>query len=195
MSAEPRFFKDAAALRRWLEKNHATARELIVGFHKASSGKTGVTHREALDEALCFGWIDGLARGGETAWLLRFTPRRAKSIWSAINIKRVEELKAAGRMHAAGLAAYEACDPERQKRYSGENRDAALAPEQEQAFRANRKAWEAFSAMPPSYRRPAIWWVVSAKREETRQRRLATLIADSAAGRRIKPLTLPPRKT
>ena len=126
---------------------------------------------------------------------IRFSPRRQKSIWSQINIKRVEELKAEGRMHPAGLAAYEARDPERQNRYSCENRNAAFSAEQEQAFRANKKAWENFSAMPPSYRRPAIWWVVSAKRAETRERRLATLIEDSAAGRQIKQMTLPTRKT
>ena len=97
-------------------------------------------------------------------------------------------------MHAAGLAAYEGRDPERQKRYSFENRNAAFSPAEEHAFRANKKAWEYFSAMPPSYRRPATWWVVSAKRDETRARRLKTLIADSAAGRKIKPLTLPTRK-
>jgi uncharacterized protein YdeI (YjbR/CyaY-like superfamily) len=154
-----------------------------------------MTHKQALDEALCFGWIDGVARGGEMTWQIRFTPRQAKSIWSAVNMKRVEELKAAGRMHSAGLTTYEARDPERQKRYSGENRDAALSTADEKAFRANKQAWKHFSAMPPSYRRPAIWWVVSAKKEETRQRRLATLIADSEAGRKIKPLTVPTRKS
>jgi len=193
---EPTFFKSAAAWRRWLEKNHDKATEQLVGFHKVGSNKSGITYKQALDEALCFGWIDGVRRGGKTTWTIRFTPRRPKSIWSAINIKRIEELKADGRMHAAGLVAYETRDPERQKRYSHENRTSAvLAPAEERAFRANKKAWEYYSAMPPSYRRPAIWWVVSAKREETRARRLHTLIADSAAGRKIKPLTLQPRKT
>lgn len=193
---EPTFFKSAAAWRRWLEKNHDKATEKIVGFHKVGSEKSGMTYKEALDEALCFGWIDGVRRGGDTTWKIRFTPRRPKSIWSAVNIKRIEELKVADRMHASGLAAYEARDPERQKRYSHENRaSAAFAPAEERAFRADKKAWEYFSAMPPSYRRPAIWWVVSAKRDETRTRRLQTLIADSAAGRKIKPLTLPSRKT
>jgi uncharacterized protein YdeI (YjbR/CyaY-like superfamily) len=193
--SDPKFFKSATVWRRWLEKNHDKADEIIVGFHKAASGKPSVTYGEARDEALCFGWIDGVRRGGETTWQIRFTPRRARSIWSAVNIKRVEELKAAGRMHAAGLAAYEGRDPEREKRYSFENREnAKLTRAEEKAFRAERKAWAYFSKMPPSYRRPAIWWVVSAKRDETRARRLATLIADSAAGRKIKPLTLT-RKT
>ena len=134
-------------------------------------------------------------RGGELTWTIRFTPRRPKSIWSQINIRRIAELKAGGRLHEAGLATFEARDPERQKRYSFENRDAAFSAEQEAAFRKNRKAWANFSAMPPSYRHPATWWVVSAKREDTRARRLATLIKDSAARRKIKPLTLSPKKT
>jgi uncharacterized protein YdeI (YjbR/CyaY-like superfamily) len=191
---EPTFFTSASQWRRWLERNHDKAAEKIVGFHKVGSGNSGIAYKEARDEALCFGWIDGVTRGGETTWQIRFTPRRPKSIWSAVNIKRIEELKAEGRMHAAGLAAYEARDPERQKRYSSENRNAALSAGEETAFRANKKAWTFFSAMPPSYRRPAIWWVVSAKRDDTRARRLRTLIADSAAGRKIKPLSLPARK-
>jgi uncharacterized protein YdeI (YjbR/CyaY-like superfamily) len=192
--AEPTFFKTAAAWRRWMETNHDKATEKLVGFHKVGSGNSGISYKEALDVALCFGWIDGVRRGGDATWQIRFTPRRPKSIWSAVNIKRIEELKAEGRMHAAGLAAYEARDPKRQKRYSFENRDAALSPAEERTFRANKKAWEFFSKMPPSHRRPATWWVVSAKREETRARRLKTLIEDSAAGRKIKPLTPPVRK-
>lgn len=194
-TTEPTFFRSAAAWRKWLEKNHDKAAEKIVGFHKVGSGKTGITHKQALDEALCFGWIDGVVRGGDATWQIRFSPRRPKSIWSQVNIKRVEELKAEGRVHPAGLATYEARDPERQKRYSFENREAALSAADEKAFRSNSKAWKNFSAFPPSYRHPAIWWVVSAKKPETRARRLATLIADSAAGRKIKPLSLPTRKT
>ena len=182
------FFKSAAAWRKWLEKNHDTADEKLVGFHKVSSGNTGITYKEALDEALCFGWIDAVRRGGETTWTIRFTRRRPTSIWSQVNIKRLAELMEEGRMHPAGSAMFDARDPTRQNRYSYENRNAAFSPEEEEAFRANKKAWENFSAMPPSYRRPATWWVVSAKREDTRARRLATLIADSLAGRRIKHL-------
>jgi uncharacterized protein YdeI (YjbR/CyaY-like superfamily) len=194
MSAAPKFFKNAAAWRRWLEKNHGTAAEVIVGFHKVFTGKPSITYQEALDEALCFGWIDGVRRGGDATWQIRFTPRRAKSIWSAVNIKRIEELKAEGRMQPSGLAAFDARDPERQKRYSSENRSAALSPADEKTFRANKKAWANFTAMPPSYRRPAIWWVASARKEETRQRRLATLIEDSEAGRRVPPLTPPAKR-
>jgi uncharacterized protein YdeI (YjbR/CyaY-like superfamily) len=192
---DPTFFKSAAAWRKWLEKNHDKADELLVGFHKVSSGNGGITYKEALDEALCFGWIDGVRRGGELTWTIRFTRRRPKSIWSQINIKRIAELSAEGRMHPAGIAMFEARDPARQNRYSFENRSAAFSADEEAAFRANRKAWENFCAMPPSYRHPATWWVVSAKREETRARRLATLIADSLAGRRIKPLIPSKRKT
>jgi uncharacterized protein YdeI (YjbR/CyaY-like superfamily) len=180
--SEPTFFKTAAEWRKWLERNHDKAKEKVVGFHKVASGKSGITRQEALDEALCFGWIDGVTYGGDTTWQVRFSPRRRRSIWSEINIRRVEELKAEGRMHASGLAAYEARDPALQNRHSG----AAFSPAEERTFRANKKAWENFSAMAPSYRRPATWWVVSAKREETRARRLATLIEDSAAGRKIK---------
>jgi len=182
--SEPTFFKSAAEWRKWLEKNHGKASEKVVGFHKVGSGKTGITRQQALDEALCFGWIDGVARGGETTWQMRFSPRRKRSVWSQVNIKRVAELTAEDRMHPAGVAAFEARDPARQNRYSGENRDVAFSTDQERTFRSN--AWENFSAMPPSYRRPATWWVVSAKRDDTQAKRLATLIEDSAAGRRIK---------
>ena len=191
---EPTFFKSASAWRQWLEKNHDKATEKIIGFHKVGFGKSGITHKQALDEALCFGWIDGVGRGGDATWQIRFSPRRRKSIWSQINIKRVEELKAEGRMHQAGLTAYEARDPERQNRYSFENPNAALSAKDDKAFRANKKAWENFSTFPPSYRHPAIWWVISAKKPETRERRLATLIEDSAAGRRIKQFISPTRK-
>src|SRR5262249_42054651 len=128
---EPTFFAAPAEWRAWLAKNHATATELLVGFHKVSTGRGGMTHREALDEALAFGWIDGRGRGGAEHWTIRFSPRRRKSIWSDVNIRRVGELTALGRMHPAGIAAFEARDPARQKRYSYENRDVALAPEYE----------------------------------------------------------------
>ena len=189
--SEPIFFGSAAEWRGWLDRNHAAAKEVDFGFHKAATGRAGVTYQQALDEALAYGWIDGVRRGGAEHWTIRFTPRKPKSIWSAINIRRVGELTALGRMHSAGMAAFEARDPARQKRYSGENRDVTFSAEYETAFRANRKGWTWFSAMPISYRRPATWWVMSARKEETRQRRLETLIAESAAGRKIKPLTRP----
>ena len=192
---KPRFFKKQADWRACLEKNHARASELVVGFHKVATAKPSVTYSQALDEALCFGWIDGVRRGGETTYTIRFTPRRKGSIWSDINIARVHELTELGRMCVAGLAAFTARDPSKQKRYSGENRGVSLDPAYAKTFRANRKAWTHFESRPPSYRRPAIWWVMSAKREETRQKRLATLIADSEAGQKIPLLRRTNEKT
>jgi uncharacterized protein YdeI (YjbR/CyaY-like superfamily) len=182
------FFKDQAEWRAWLEENHATASEQWVGFYKAGTDKRGIAYKEAVDEALCFGWIDAVRRGGHAAWSIRFTPRKKGSIWSAVNIRRIEELKALGQVAPAGLATYEGRDPEKQKKYSFENRDVVLAPEYERRFRADNAAWAWFEAMPRSYRHPAVWWVMSARQDATRERRLAILISDSAAGRRIKPL-------
>jgi uncharacterized protein YdeI (YjbR/CyaY-like superfamily) len=192
--AEPRFFTSQSAFRDWIEKNHAKATELLVGFHKVGSGKGGLTYKQALDEALCFGWIDAVRRGGETSWTIRFTRRKRGSHWSAINIKRIEELKAGGRVHAAGLAEYEGRDRSKVKRYSFENPDTVLAPAYEKQFRADKKAWVWFEAAPRSYRHPAVWWVMSARQEATRERRLKTLIADSASGLRVKPLRPPEKK-
>ena len=192
--SEPRFFSSQKEWRAWLEKNHAerdrAARRLPQG--RAPATAASPTSRRSTRRSASAG-STRVAAAATTTWTIRFTPRKARSIWSQINIKRIEELKAAGLVHAAGLAAYERRDPKLQKRYSFENRDVDLAPAYEKQFRANKKAWAYFETMPPSYRRPAIWWVMSAKQEETRERRLATLIADSAAGRKIKPLT-PPRR-
>jgi uncharacterized protein YdeI (YjbR/CyaY-like superfamily) len=187
--SEPRFFASQAAWHEWLAENHASADELLVGFHKAATGRGGLSYRQALDEALCFGWIDARRQGGKEHWTIRFTRRRPTSIWSAVNITRVAELTALGLMHPAGIAAFEARDEKRQKRYSYENRDVTLDKAYETQFRASKVAWKNFSAMPRSYRHPAIWWVMGAKQEATRLRRLATLIADSEAGKRVKHLT------
>jgi uncharacterized protein YdeI (YjbR/CyaY-like superfamily) len=189
--SEPRFFKSQSEWRKWLEKNHAKATEQVVGLHKASSDEKGITYKEAVDEALAFGWIDAVRKGGDLTWSIRFTPRKARSIWSAVNLKRVEELKAEGKMHVAGLAAHAGRDLRQQKKYSFENRDAKLTPAQAKQFRADKQAWANFEKMPLSYRHPAIWWIVSAKQAATRDRRLATLIADSAAGIRVKHLRRP----
>jgi uncharacterized protein YdeI (YjbR/CyaY-like superfamily) len=154
-----------------------------------------MTWTESVREALCFGWIDGVRRSlGEDSYTIRFTPRRTGSNWSSRNVRHVEELIREGRMTPAGLAAYEARKPERTGIYAFEQRHSArLEREQERHFRANPKAWAFFQAQPPSYRQTAIYWVVSAKRAETRERRLATLIEDSAAGRRLARLSLPGR--
>jgi len=190
--SEPLFFETPAEFRAWLEDNHDACTEVIVGFYKKGSGKPSLTWPEAVDQALCFGWIDGVRRShGDDAYTNRFTPRRKGSNWSAINIKRAGELTELGQMTPAGLKAFEA---RTEAGYSYEQRAAAaLDAEQEREFRANPAAWEWFQSRPPGYRRTAVYWVVSAKREETRRRRLATLIADSAAGRTIGPLTRPER--
>ena len=179
------FFATAEELRHWFEAHHDTATELWIGFHKKGAGKPGVTYPEAVDEALCFGWIDGVRRSlDETSYSNRFTPRRRSSNWSGVNLKRVEELTALGRMRPAGIRAHAARD-RRAAEYSYESADRGLGQEYEERFRSHPAAWEYFQAQPPSYRRTASWWVMSAKREETRQRRLATLIEDSANGQRI----------
>jgi len=195
--SKPRFFASPAEFRTWLEENHATAEELVVGFHKKATGRPTMTWTESVREALCFGWIDGIRRSlGEEGYTIRFTPRRPRSIWSARNVQHVEELIAEGRMRPAGLAAYEARSPERTAIYSFEQRHSArLDREQEKRFRAKPAAWSFFQEQPPSYRRTAIFWVISAKREETRTRRLEQLIADSAAGRRIALLTPPGKRS
>ena len=189
---KPTFFASAAAFRRWLERNHAEASELWIGFWKLGSGKKGLTYAEAVDESLCFGWIDGLRkRLDDHAFIQRFTPRRVRSIWSAINIAKVEALRTAGRMTQPGLAAYALRDPKRSYAYSFENRDRVFDPAYEGRFRAKKKAWTFFAAQPPGYRRIATHWVMSAKRAETRDRRFAQLITDSAAGRRIAAIAGP----
>jgi uncharacterized protein YdeI (YjbR/CyaY-like superfamily) len=194
-SDAPIFFDTPDAFRAWLERHHADRTQVIVGFHRKASGMPSVTWSEAVDEALCFGWIDGVRRGhGDTSYTIRFTPRTARSTWSAVNVAKVEALIAAGRMTPAGLAAFERRDPARTAIYSHEQRAApTLEPAMECRFRANRGAWEWFQDQAPSYRRQATWWVVGAKKPETRERRLDQLILDSAAGRRVGPLRRPDR--
>ena len=184
--SEPRFFATPADFRAWLEENHARKAELVVGFWKKASGEPSITWEESVVEALCFGWIDGVRRTiDDDAYTIRFTPRRPKSIWSARNLKTMQALIEEGRVAPAGLAVYEARDEAKTNRYSFERDSVAFDEEQERTFRKNRKAWDFFQSQPPSYRKPATHWVVSAKKPETRAKRLAQLIADSAAGLRI----------
>jgi uncharacterized protein YdeI (YjbR/CyaY-like superfamily) len=191
----PTFFLTPAAFRKWLEKHHAEEPELLVGFYKRDSGKPSITWPESVDQALCFGWIDGVRRRiDDVSYSIRFTPRKAVSNWSAINIARVAELTKLGLMAPAGLRAFEKRREDKSAIYSYENKVRTLPPADEKRFRANRKAWAFFTAQAPSYQRVAIYWVTSAKREETRQRRLATLIDDSANGRRLGIATLTPKK-
>jgi len=186
------FFPTPSDFRVWLEAKHENCLELFVGFYKKSSGKPSITYPEALDEALCFGWIDGVRRSvGADAYTVRFTPRKPKSQWSAVNIKRAQELADARRMHRAGLKAFEGATDQSRKYSYEQRRQSSFDTAAERHFRANRKAWDFFQAQPPWYRRTATFWVVSAKKEETRQKRLATLIADSERGRSIKPLARP----
>lgn len=183
MPSEATYFPTPAAFRRWLEKHHDRANELLVGFYKKGSGRPSITWPEAVDEALCFGWIDGVRRSiDDERYTIRFTPRKPTSTWSAVNRKRIEALNAEGRVHEAGLAAYRSRRPDRTGIYAYENRKAAkLDPESERTFRAEREAWRYFSEQPPSYTLTVIWWVISAKRPETRRRRLEKLIAHSKA--------------
>jgi uncharacterized protein YdeI (YjbR/CyaY-like superfamily) len=183
------FFPDPADLRRWLEANHDTANELWVALYKKASGRPSITWPQLVDELLCFGWIDGLRRSVDDAsYSIRITPRKPTSIWSDKNTQRVQELIESGRMTPAGLAAFGRREPERSGVYSFENDVPELGEAYEADLRANAAAWQFFQSQPPSYRRTATAWVISAKREETRRRRLATLIEDSANGLRIGPL-------
>jgi len=192
---EPTFFPTPAAFRKWLERNHASAAELLVGFYKRGSGKPSITWPESVDQALCFGWIDGVRRRiDDVSYSIRFTPRKQISNWSAINIARVAELTKLGLMRPAGLRTFEHRREDKSAIYSYENAVRTFDPSDEKTFRANRKAWQFFNAQAPSYRRVCIYWVTSAKKEETRARRLATLINDSANGKRVGVVTLKPKR-
>ena len=182
-----KYFKDAAAFRRWLAAHHATERELLVGFYKKASGMPGISYKEAVDEALCYGWIDGIKKRVDKArYTHRFTPRRPGSIWSVVNTRRVAELIALERMAKAGLEAFDNRDPKKTRLYSFENRSAPFDPALERTFRKQAKAWAFFCAQPPGYRRLATFFVMSAKRQETRERRLAVLVNSSTEGRRLQ---------
>jgi len=183
---KPNYFKSAASFREWLEVNHASATELWIGFYKKDSGKVGLTYAEALDEALCFGWIDGLKkRVDAVSFMQRFTPRKPNSIWSLINVGHVERLRRVGRMKPAGLKVFAARTTARSGVYSFENRPRKLSPALQRQFKSDSAAWNFFQQQPPGFRRVACFWLMSAKQEATRQRRLAQLMADSKHGRRL----------
>ncbi len=191
----PRFFRSRAAFHTWLSRYHTKAAELIVGFYHVGSGKGGITYPDARDEALCFGWIDGIRRNHDAhSYAIRFTPRKRDSVWSAVNLERIRVLKAERRMQPAGLAIFDARDPKKAELYSFENPRRAFDAAALKAFKGNRRAWAWFEAQPPSYRRPAAWWVMSAKKEETRTRRLALLIASAARGEKAPPFQIGRRK-
>jgi uncharacterized protein YdeI (YjbR/CyaY-like superfamily) len=189
--SKPIFFKSAAEYRAWLEKNHTSATELWIGYWKKATGKPSMTWQDTVDESLCFGWIDGIRKGIDAdSFKQRVTPRRPTSIWSKVNIRHVARLTEAGRMHPAGQAAFEKRDRTKAYSYEQDRDQVGLGPAYEAQFRKeNRKAWDFFQQQPPGYRRLGGWYVMSAKKEETRQKRLAVLIRDSAAGRRLAGLT------
>jgi uncharacterized protein YdeI (YjbR/CyaY-like superfamily) len=190
---DPIYFASPEELRDWFDEHHETATELWIGHYRKATGRPSPSWSESVDEALCVGWIDGVRYSVDSErFMQRFTPRRKGSNWSAVNVAKVKQLTAEGRMRPAGLAAYEARTDDRTAIYSYEQRrEAAFEPDQETRFREHKGAWDWFEASPASYRTAAVHWVVSAKRPETRAKRLTTLIEDSAKGRKVKPLTPP----
>ena len=180
---KPKFFSAPEKFHDWLQQHHDTEDELLIGFHKKASGKKSLTYQEALDEALCFGWIDGVRRAlNETSYTIRFTPRKPKSIWSLVNVRHVERLTKEQRMQPAGIEAFARRDPKRTGIYAFENRPKKLSPEFEKQFRQHKRAWEFFEAQPPSFKRTVIFWIMSARKEETQLRRLNQTIDNSAKG-------------
>ena len=186
-TAPPRFFPTPKHFRSWLAKYHDRADNLWVGYYRKDSGRRSITWPESVDEALCYGWIDGIRKKvDDVSYKVRFTPRRPKSIWSAVNISRVAVLTGEGRMQPPGVAAFARRDEQKSRRYSFENRATAkLSARHEREFRRDPLAWKFFKSQPPGYRRLAAWWVVSARRTETRRARLERLITVSRARRRI----------
>lgn len=184
---EPHFFKDAQDFRKWLSNNHNKASEKIVGLYKKGSGKANMSWPELVDEVLCFGWIDGKGKSiDEARWCIRVTPRKADSIWSAVNIKKIDVLTKAGLMQPEGLAAFAKRKESKSAIYSHETEAKFLTPEMETIFKANQKAWEFFNAQPPGYKKTVIHVIMTAKQEKTKMSRLESVIADSATSKRWK---------
>ena len=195
MAAEvlnPIYFATPLAFRKWLQEHHEHAKALLVGFYKVGSGKPSMTWPESVDEAICFGWIDGIRRSiDEERYCIRFTPRKSGSIWSAVNIKKVETLTKLGLMQPAGIAAYAKRSENKSAIYAYEKAPVELEKAFENRFKANTKAWSFFKSLPPSYQRTAIHWVMNAKQVATRLKRMQDLISDSEEGLKIKPLRYP----
>jgi uncharacterized protein YdeI (YjbR/CyaY-like superfamily) len=182
----PVFFNTAADFKKWLEKNHAIEKEIWVGYYKTSSEKTGITWPQSVDEAISFGWIDGIRKSiDQESYCNRFTPRKANSNWSAINIEKAETLIRQGRMHASGLELYKNRKEDKSIVYSYENKPEKLPPEFEQLLMANEKAWQHFKSLPPSHQRTTFYWIMSAKQLSTQQSRLEKLIKASEQGKRL----------
>lgn len=186
MNLSAQYFATPAAFRAWLRRNHNTETELQVGYFKEHTGKPSLTWPESVAEALCYGWIDGIRRRlDDDRYAIRFTPRRPKSKWSAVNVRLIAELEAAGKMTKAGRAVFDARPNPTSKGYTYERMDAVLNTVRLRAFKKRKAAWRYFKAQPPGYRRKVVWWVMSAKRDETRDRRLEKVIESSASGVRL----------
>lgn len=189
-------FPDRDTFRAWLEQHHATEKEVWVGYYKKVSGKTSISYKEAVEEALCFGWIDGIGRSIDAeSHANRFTPRKKGSIWSAVNIAKVAELTEQGRMHPAGLKTFDERDMTKQGLYSHEQDEIQLGAENEARLKANEKAWAYWSNLPPGYRRSATWWVISAKKDETKEKRLLSLIEHCEQEKRLPQFVSPRGKS
>lgn len=185
--SKPTFFADQSEFRKWLDKNHRMEKELIVGFYKKDSGKPSMTWPESVDQALCFGWIDGVRKSiDQESYQIRFTPRKPTSIWSAVNIAKVEKLTKEGLMQPAGIAAFKLRKEEKSKVYSFENDAKQLDTEMESKFEADSTAWQYFKAQAPSYQKAVIHWIMTAKQESTRLSRLQKTIAQSHLGKRLE---------
>jgi len=183
---KPKFFSQQSDFRKWLEKNHEEETELLVGFYKVDSGKPSMTWPQSVDEALCFGWIDGIRKSiDKVSYCIRFTPRRKTSTWSAVNIRKVEELTRQGLMRPAGVEAFEHRKDDKSRVYSFESETKRLALRLEKRFKANKKAWKFFTAQAPSYRKVILHYIMSAKQESTRLKRLGRVIAESEKERRV----------
>ena len=186
---KPCFFSKGSDFRQWLAKNHATEKELLVGFFNVGSGKASISWSQSVDEALCFGWIDGVRKSiDKDSYSIRFTVRKHGSNWSAINIRKVKELTQKGLMHPNGLTSFNKRLAKKSAIYSYENKPVSLPSSFKKKFKANKKAWAFFCSLAPSYQRTALYWVMSAKREITRENRLGVLISDSQSALKIKPL-------
>ncbi|MEO8819773.1 MAG: YdeI/OmpD-associated family protein [Ginsengibacter sp.] len=188
-SIKPAFFKTQSSFRKWFEKNHDKEKELLVGFYKVKSGKQSITWSESVDEAICFGWIDGVRKSiDDQSYCIRFTPRKSKSIWSAVNIKKVEDLSKQGLMHVSGLDAFAKREEKTSRIYSYEKEPSVFSDDFLKKFTSNQKAWKFFNSMARSYQNSCIHWIITAKQDITKAKRLEELINDSEAGRKIKRL-------
>jgi len=186
INMKPIFFSDQNEFRNWLEKNHQKESELFVGFYKIASGKPSMTWSQSVDQALCFGWIDGIRKSIDSeSYCIRFTPRRAGSTWSLINIKKVEELKKSGLMTPEGIKAFKLKDEKKSQIYSYEKDSFRLGISYEKQFKENKSAWDFFLKQSPSYKKNVIYWIMSAKQEKTRESRLEKLIAQSAQQKKL----------